>query len=353
VNEKKILFITRNYPPKIGGLEVYSYNLIKEFKKYHAVLKIVLTKSNLHLIWFLPLSYFVAVFTNWRHSVQNIHLCDGVLAPLGVLLKHSTRAKVSISIHGLDITYGNPLYQSLIPRCVSRLDKIICVSRSTRDECIRRGIPYRKCHVIPNGINPEELYLQSGFEKLRSTLGKIAGIALGDKILLVTIGRLVKRKGVAWFVEKVMSRLDPCYYYIVGGSGPEFDNIRSVIRRNNLQDRVLMLGRISDELRRLLYNAADIFVMPNITVGTDIEGFGISLLEAGSCGLPVIASNLQGIKDAVVEGQTGYLVAEGDAAGFISAIKKMDLKKEDIRSYVSERFDWSQIYKQYRNAILE
>ncbi|MGD2271370.1 MAG: glycosyltransferase family 4 protein [Desulfobacterales bacterium] len=351
--KQKILFITRNYPPKIGGLEAYSYNLIKEFEKYDTVFKIVSTQSNLHLVWFLPFSYFSALFTSWRHSVRNIHLCDGLLAPLGVLLKPSTRAKVTISIHGLDITYGNPLYQGLIPRCVSGLDKIICVSRFTRDECIRRGIPQRKCRVIPNGINPGELYLGPGFEALRSRLEEIVGISLGDKVVLITVGRLVKRKGVAWFIEHVVPRLEQRYCYIVGGQGPEYDNIQSKIRHADVQNRVFMLGRISEEIRRLLYNAADIFVMPNITVGNDIEGFGISLLEAGSCGLPVVASNLQGIKDAVVEGRTGVLVEEGDVQGFILAIRKMDLKREDVRLCVNERFNWPEIYKHYHSAILK
>jgi phosphatidylinositol alpha-1,6-mannosyltransferase len=93
--------------------------------------------------------------------------------------------------------------------------------------------------------------------------------------------------------------------------------------------------------------------MPNNTVVNDIEGFGIVILEAGSCGLPVVASNLQGIKDAVIDGKTGCLVNEGDVDGFLKQIKSMNLSKEDIRIYVNAKFNWKKIYLNYRNVILD
>ena len=171
--KQKILFVSKNYPPKLGGLETYSYNLIKEFEQNYSVYKIVLRKSILNLVWFLPFSFLKALLLARRHSLKNIHLCDGLLAPLGVLLKWVTRTSVSVSIHGLDITYKNRFYQRLIPRCVAQLDKIICVSRSTRDECVDRGIPKGKCWVIPNGIRPDELYLHQSRDDLRFKLEKL------------------------------------------------------------------------------------------------------------------------------------------------------------------------------------
>ena len=349
--KSRILFITRNYPPKVGGLEEYSYNLIREFEAHGSTHKITLPKSIKHLTWFLPYSFFRALYLIRRYSVQSIHLCDGLLSPVGLLLKVLTGVKATVTVHGLDITYNNPLYQAFIPWCLSKLDGIICVSHSTRDECVRRIIPCPNCTIIPNGIRPDQLYLQQSRNELHRKLENLIGLSLDNKKVLFTIGHLVKRKGVAWFAEKVMPRLEGSYLYVVAGEGPERGTIQKIVDRCNLQGRVLLLGEVSDEDRKLLYNASDIFIMPNITVPGDVEGFGIVALEAGSCGLPVVASNIQGLRDAVINGKTGYLIQEGDVEGFLERIKMMNLTKEDIRSIVISTFDWAQIYKIYKNAL--
>jgi phosphatidylinositol alpha-1,6-mannosyltransferase len=181
----------------------------------------------------------------------------------------------------------------------------------------------------------------------------MVGIPLDKKTVLVTVGRLVPRKGVAWLVEKVMPHLDTSYVYLIAGDGPDFQRIQALLERHQIRDRVCLLGRVSDEERNVIYNASDVFIMPNISISDDVEGFGIVAIEAGSCGLPVIASNIQGIKDAVIEGKTGYLVEEGDIEGFLVKIKNMGLKKENVRSIVNSTFDWKQIYKRYRNVMVK
>lgn len=351
-----LLFITRNYPPKTGGLEAYSYHLIREFESREtdgSVYKIVLTKSALHLVWFLPYCFLKALYLIPKYSVRSVHLCDGLLAPLGLMLKRLTGARVTVSIAGLDITFKNPLYQLIVPRCVKRLDRVISISRSTRDECIRRGVSPSNCMVIPVGIVPTEHALSTPKADLRFKLERKTGFSLKEKTVLVTVGRLVKRKGVAWFVEDVMPHLDSSHCYLVAGSGPDFTEIKTLMERHKLEDRVCLLGRISDEEKKLVYNASDIFIMPNITVAEDIEGFGIVMIEAGSCGIPVVASNLQGLKDAVIDGQTGYLVAEGDSEGFLEKILSMDLKRAEIQSLVCATFDWEKIGRRYRDVLME
>ena len=347
----RILFITRNYPPKVGGLEEYSYNLIREFESHEFTHKITLSKSIKHLIWFLPYSFFRALYLIRKYSLQSIHLCDGLLSPVGLLLKLLTGAKVTVTIHGLDITYRHPFYQMLIPWCLSRLDGIVCVSHSTRGECERRIIPCPDSTVIPNGIRPDQLYLQQSKNELRRKLENLIGISMKNKKVLFTIGHLVKRKGVAWFVGNVIPRLEDSYLYVVAGEGSERGTIQEVVGRCKLQGRVLLLGEVSNEDRKLIYNASDIFIMPNITIPGDVEGFGIVALEAGSCGLPIVASNIQGLRDAVINGKTGYLVEEGDVDGFVGRITDMNLDKDQIRELINSTFDWAKIYKGYRSFL--
>jgi len=346
-----LLFITRNYPPQVGGLENYSYNLINEFEKQGSTWKIVFSKSKIHLIWFLPYCFFKALLMICKYHIDTLHFCDAFLSPLGLLLKFMTGRNVTISVHGLDITFPNWFYQAIIPKCVSHLDMVICVSRSTMDECTMRGIPRQKCRVIPNGVTPSDFILSKSSREVRFILEKVLGTTFLDKKLLLTVGRLVKRKGVVWFVENVMPRLDNSYIYIVAGNGPEHKFILETIDKHKLNQRVFLLGNVSDEIRNLLYNGSDIFILPNITVENDVEGFGIVAIEAGSCGLPVIASNIQGIRDAVLDGRTGYLVAERDAESFINAISNMSLRKDQIKSTVTSTFGWPQIYEKYRNVF--
>jgi len=349
--KSRILFITKNYPPKVGGLEEFSYNLIKEFEAHESTHKITLSKSTKHLIWFFPYSFFKALYLIGKYSIRSVHLCDGSLAPLGLMLKWLTGARVTVSIVGLDITFNNHLYQSIIPWCVKRLDRVISISRSTRDECVRRGIRPFNCTVIPVGIVPAGHYLPTPKAALRLKLEKTTGFPLKEKTVLVTVGRLVKRKGVAWFVEHVMPHLDASYCYLVAGNGPDYTSIKTLVERYGLGNQVYLLGRISDEEKKVVYNAADIFIMPNITVAGDIEGFGIVMLEAGSCGLPVIASNIQGLRDAVINGKTGYLVDEGDVAGFVGRITDMKFEEDEIRKIVNSTFDWVKLYKDYRTFL--
>ena len=349
---ESILFITRNYPPKVGGLEEYSYNLIKEFETHEITFKITLSKSKKHLLWFFPYSFFKALYVIRKYSVQHVHLCDGLLSPVGLLLKGLTGATVTATVHGLDITYEHPAYQKFIPRCIEKLDRIVCVSCSTRDEVLERTrlLPH-DCIVIPNGIRPNGMYLSQPKKELRREFENLTGFSLSNRKILLTIGHLVKRKGVGWFIKKVMPSLREEYLYLVAGDGPEKDGIKQAMKQYYLEKDVVLLGEATGQVRNILYNVSDIFIMPNITIPNDVEGFGIVAIEAGSCGLPVVASNIQGMKDAVIDGKTGFLIREGDAEGFISKMTGMNLDRDEIRKIVNSTFDWAKIYKQYHDVF--
>ena len=346
-DRRKILFISRNYPPQVGGLEQYAYHLIRQFEKYNGCFKIVLKMGKKHLLWFIPFSFFKAIFWQKRFDINRIHLCDAVLSPVGLFLKRITGASVSVSIHGLDITYRNRLYQKLISRCVSQLDKVICVSQATRDECLFRQIPARKCVVIPNGVEPEDTRVQESRQTCREIISDRIEIALSGKKVLLSVGRIVERKGIGWFVREVMPKFDQSVVYIVAGSGPEFGRIKRIVQNDRLESSVILMGRVSRQTRNRLYHAADIFVMPNIDVKDDVEGFGIAAIEAGSCGLPVVASDIQGIKDAVIHKKTGLLVKAGHAHEFYQAISRSHFNRNEIRNKVLKMYSWENIFVKY------
>jgi phosphatidylinositol alpha-1,6-mannosyltransferase len=343
----ELLIITRNYPPRTGGLENFSFNLVRELKRHFHVQVVALAHGKRHLAWFLPWALCAGLAAARRGSTPRIHLCDGLLAPIGRVLKLCSRSRVSASVHGLDVTFPRSLYQRIAPSSLRHLDRIVCVSRSTRDECLKRGVPAERCSVIPNGVRAEEVYLTSDRRDLVREAESCLGRSFAGKTILLTVGRLVKRKGVQWFVERVLPRLDPDYVYIVVGIGPELAAIQEAVRRCNLGDRVVLAGRQTDRQRNCLLNIADVFIMPNISIPGDVEGFGIAALEAGACGVPVIASDIQGLCDAVVDGITGHLVKEKDAEGFVARIAALGLDRGHIRSTVISRFSWERIGREY------
>jgi glycosyltransferase involved in cell wall biosynthesis len=157
----------------------------------------------------------------------------------------------------------------------------------------------------------------------------------------------VERKGHAWFIEHVMQKLPNEYIYLIAGQGPQEESIRKLIQKLELKQRVLLLGSVSEEEKNCLYQLADLFVMPNIKVKNDQEGFGIVILEAGSYGLPVIASNTEGVSDAVIHGKTGPLIDEKNAQGFIEAIQMPTINRSTLGDIVASSFGWKYIIKQY------
>ena len=175
--------------------------------------------------------------------------------------------------------------------------------------------------------------------------------------LLLTSGRLVERKGVDWFVANVMPQLaekHPDVLLVVSGEGAWRPQVETAIEKNGMAGNVIMLGRTSDEQLKLLYNAADCFVMPNVSVPGDMEGFGRVLLEAALCKVPVVASGIEGIIDAVIDGKNGTLVQEREASEFIRVILEVvetpnlaQKQGKDARTYTLDHYGWPTIAEQY------
>src|SRR5215210_6584269 len=152
-----ILFITRKHPPSVGGMQKLSQSLTKEVGRLTPTRTIYWGGSTLLVPFFIIYAFLRSVlFVSRSNQVRLIHLSDALLTPLGLALRTLLRVPVVVTVHGLDVTYSNRLYQWVIPKCLRRMDKIICVSSYTRQQCIRRGVPAALCEVVPNGVNTLE-----------------------------------------------------------------------------------------------------------------------------------------------------------------------------------------------------
>jgi len=148
-----------------------------------------------------------------------------------------------------------------------------------------------------------------------------------------------------------MPKIKNDFIYLISGDGPERENIKKTIKKNKLENCVIMLGRTNVETLKLLYNASDLFILPNIHIEGNMEGFGIVVLEAGSCGLPVIASDIEGIKDAVINGKTGWLVESENSEAFIKKIESSSFDPKSIQKIVRYNFNWTKIAQQYLDEL--
>jgi glycosyltransferase involved in cell wall biosynthesis len=345
-----LLYITRKYPPMVGGMEKVNLALSQELSKSVDTTLITWGRSQKYLPIVLPYFFFKAIFLIPGKKIDHIHLGDGLLSPLGLILKKIFGIKTTVTAHGLDIVFKFPAYQYIVPKCLSKLDKIICVSSSTKDECIKRGVPRSKCSVIPWGVYPNEFKMQA----TRKDLERVAGLKLANKKIIITVGRLVKRKGVYWFIKNVFVKLDKNFIYLVIGEGSEKEKINELIKSLHLEDRVHLLGRISDKSLKIIYNTSDCFVMPNIKVGNDVEGFGIVAIEASSTGLPVIASNTEGIKEAIKNDQNGYLI-KPESNEWKKKIELVSnsglLQRKQVSSWTQRNYSWESVRDLYIRAF--
>jgi glycosyltransferase involved in cell wall biosynthesis len=349
----KILFISRAYPPVVGGIENQNYELATWLSKIADVKKIINTKGKKFLPFFLPYAKLKALLL--MRSFDVIILGDGVLAPIGYAVKVMNRKPAICVLHGLDLTYKNFIYQKLwVNFFIRKMDKLICVGQETARVAGEKGIPEEKLAFIPNGIDTEKYFKHH----TRDELEKILNIKLENKKVILTLGRLAKRKGVAWFLENIMPKLSENVIYVVAGDGADRKNIENIIIDNNLSTRVKILGYVTDEVQDILFNTCDIFVQPNIKIPGDMEGFGISVIEAASCQIPVIVSNLEGLKDAIKDGQNGFLVESGNAQAWIEKINSLLADDnfcrefgEKARKYVVENYTWEKISKRYSEEI--
>lgn len=276
-----------------------------------------------------------------------------LVVPLGSLLRRNKVVTAAI-VNGLDATTPTWPYPLIVRRAFDALDLVMPISRATGEACQARGLAAEKSRVVSLGIRPDRFSATADRGAARS---KLAG-GEGATLILCSVGRLVPRKGVAWFVAEVMPLLPEDVLYLIAGDGPDRERIAAAIDEYRLGESVRLLGAVSNEELETLYQGADLFIMPNIPVPNDMEGFGLVMLEAGVCGLPTIASNIEGIADVVAEGENGHLVPSRDAAAFRDAImhyysdpEALDRARSLTRQVTSSRFGWDGVVDRYVSIL--
>lgn len=366
----RILYISHLHPPKnaplksIGGMQRVSMQLVKELEKREDIeIKTIIQ----HAPWKgieVRTSFFLARLARKLPKIVEEFKPDVILfsSMVTASLAKFTRARVDVPMvtinHGQDVKMPIGIYQKFVPKVFEALDGVISVSRATRDECIKRGMNPDKGVALPNGFDMSDFKQVPDKAEAKKYISKIFSVDLEKKKVLLTVGRQVKRKGHEWFINEVLPKIESEVVYIAIGEGPEHQNLIELVSTSLHKESILLVGKQPDEVLKKAYSAADLFIMPNIPVPGDMEGFGIVLLEANLASTPAIASDLEGIKDVVVNGENGFKIPIYEADEFASRIDKTlgneysELSKSS-RRFVEENFAWNKVAEQYISYLKE
>ncbi len=345
--DARLWIITRKHPPAVGGMEELSRQVVGQLLRRRPATVISWGHSQLWLPAFLVGASVALLSGIVRGRVAVLLLGDPVLAMLGWLASRLGVPVVCI-VHGLDVTWRNSVYQGYLRAFFwRRLSGYVCISQHTAELVLARGTTPDRVFVVPVGVAVCDAV----------TAAKVDG----DPVLLF-VGRLVTRKGAAWFVRTVLPSLVqtfPALRLLVVGIGPEWRNIEAAAKEHGVAERVTLIGAVGDDEKWSLLVRCDAVVVPNVPVEGDVEGFGIVALEAGAAGRPVFAADLEGLRDAVAEGVNGWRLPAGDAAAWTDALTArlgdrghLRAQGERAREHVRRNFDWDAIGERYA-AIVE
>jgi glycosyltransferase involved in cell wall biosynthesis len=329
------LFIAKSYPPVVGGMERFSYDLAEALREKGDTQLIANPRGSLAVPVFAPVAAAAAAWRARRRRIDLVHLGDALLAPFGRAVRRLGDVPVTVTVHGLDVTRETPPgYQTVVANSITHLDHVVAVSSATRDFCLGRWPQLAgRISVIPNGVEVPESDATPAAALPPELEMKLAG-----RRVLLTVGRLIRRKGAAWFVSNVLPSLPVDVIYVIAGEGPDRGRVEEAIGHAGQGARVILLGRLDRAVLMALYERADVFVMPNIVVPNDVEGFGLVALEATVRRTPVVAADLQGIPEAIHDGSNGWLVPPEDAAAYIAKLEQLLRLTTSERRSLGERF---------------
>lgn len=327
---RKSLLITLDFSPALGGVSNYLLNISSRLNPLNLVvltlphdlacdfdksqkLKIIRKPliANIPFLW--PKWLFLLYYTGKIIQKEKIEMIQvGQILPLGtvaLIFKKLFKIPYIVYTYGMDITIpqrsGRKL--KLIRAILKNSYKVVTISRFTRGELLKLGVDEKKILMVFPGPNITPAILN---EELKEEI--VQKFNLINKKILLTVGRLVERKGQDMVIKslpKVLKEI-PNIVYIIIGTGPNEYNLLRLVESLNLQNQVIFLKDISNEELAVFYQICDIFIMPTreIVATKDVEGFGIVFLEAGSFGKPVIGGRSGGVEEAIVDKVTGILV---------------------------------------------
>ncbi|MEU6060321.1 glycosyltransferase family 4 protein [Streptomyces sp. NPDC047097] len=378
----KTLIVTNDFPPRPGGIQAFLHNMALRLDPERTIVyastwkrgregaeatarfdaeqpfRVVRDRTTM----LLPTPRVTARAT----ALLREHGCEsvwfGAAAPLGLMapaLRKAGARRLTATTHGHEAGWAQlPAARGLLGRIGESTDTITYLGEYTRSRIARALSPEAAARMVqlPPGVDEKTFHPDSGGAAVRARLG------LTDRPVVVCVSRLVPRKGQDTLIEAMPAILadHPDAVLLVVGGGPYEKELRRLAAETGVADAVRFTGAVPWSQLPAHYGAGDVFAMPCRTRrgGLDVEGLGIVYLEASATGLPVVAGDSGGAPDAVLDGETGWVIrggSPGQAAERISALLgDADLRRRmgaAGRAWVEEKWRWDLLAERLKELL--
>jgi len=330
---RRLLLVTRNFPPLVGGMERLMLQAVRGLRAGHEVElvgpagcegvlpDIQASGIDTRPVWrFLWRSLWRALRRARRNRPDWVVAGSGLTAPAAVIAASLSGSKSLVFVHGLDLVVDSRLYRWLFLPFVRRADRVIANSRNTARLAERAGVSAARVRVLHPGVDV-------GDEAPPSDKPRDA-----SRPLCLFVGRMIERKGLSNLIDQalpqVIQAVPDMQLLVVGDEAPdaleagdsEPGQCRAAVERHALQQQVRFVGRVSEEQLHSYYQQARALLFPIRDLAHDVEGFGMVALEAAAHGVPTLAFRAGGVADALADGISGQLLPPGDYQGYAQAL---------------------------------
>ncbi|MEV6740704.1 glycosyltransferase family 4 protein [Streptomyces sp. NPDC051104] len=379
---QKTLIVTNDFPPRPGGIQAFLQNMAlrldpdrlvvyaSTWKRgregaeataaFDAEQPFTVVRDRTTMLLPTPAATRRAVGLLREHGCTSVWF--GAAAPLGLMapaLRRAGARRLVATTHGHEAGWAQlPAARTLLRRIGESTDTITYLGEYTRSRIATALTPQAADRMVrlPPGVDEKTFHPGSGGDEVRARLG------LTDRPVVVCVSRLVPRKGQDTLIRalpRILAKEPETVLLIVGG-GPYERDLRRLAQETGVADAVHFTGAVPWSQLAAHYGAGDVFAMPCRTRrgGLDVEGLGIVYLEASATGLPVVAGDSGGAPDAVLDGETGWVVRGGSeeetADRIITLLGDPELRRrmgERGRQWVEEKWRWDLLAERLRDLL--
>ncbi|MGW1602643.1 glycosyltransferase family 4 protein [Streptomyces eurythermus] len=379
---RKTLIVTNDFPPRPGGIQAFLHNMAlrldpgrlvvyaSTWKRgregaeataaFDAEQPFTVVRDRTTMLLPTPAATRRAAGLLREHGCTSVWF--GAAAPLGLMapaLRKAGAERLVATTHGHEAGWAQlPAARQLLRRIGESTDTLTYLGEYTRSRIATALTPRAGSRMVqlPPGVDEKTFHPGSGGDAVRARLG------LTDRPVVVCVSRLVPRKGQDTLIQAMPRILaaEPDTVLLIVGGGPYERDLRRLARETGVAGSVRFTGAVPWAELPAHYGAGDVFAMPCRTRrgGLDVEGLGIVYLEASATGLPVVAGDSGGAPDAVLDGETGWVVRGGEPAEaadrIVTLLRDPGLRRrmgERGRLWVEEKWRWDLLAENLKELL--